>query len=93
EWEVSKRAGKVFLDANMNRAGASFSAPYSVRAKWGAPVSMPFTWDELDSVEANQFTLANAVDVVLGRDDPFAEVARGHGQSLRDARAAVGLDR
>ncbi len=93
EWEVSKRAGKVFLDANMNRAGASFSAPYSVRAKWGAPVSMPFTWDELDSVEANQFTLANAVDVVLGRDDPFAEVARGHGQSLRDARAAVGLGR
>lgn len=91
EWEVSKRTGKVFLDANMNRAGASFSAPYSVRAKWGAPIAMPFEWDELDTIEANQFTLANALDRILGRDDPFETLARGPGQSLADARAALGV--
>jgi bifunctional non-homologous end joining protein LigD len=55
EWEVSRRAGRVYLDANMNRAGASFSAPYSVRAKWNAPVSIPFAWDELDTVESALF--------------------------------------
>lgn len=91
EWEIPKRAGKVFLDANMNRAGASFSAPYSVRAKWGAPVAMPFSWGDLDEVEANMFTLADATEHVLGRDDPFRPVAEGAGQSLKHALADLGM--
>ncbi len=89
EWEVSKRAGKVFLDANMNRAGASFAAPYSVRARWNAPISMPFAWDDLDDVEPSDYTLGRAPEII-GRDDPFAPVANG-GRSLTKALASVGL--
>lgn len=90
EWEVRRRAGKVFLDANMNRAGASFAAPYSVRARWAAPISMPFQWDTLETLDPESFTLPSAVEHVLAAPDPFAPVAAGE-QDLRPAMADLGL--
>jgi bifunctional non-homologous end joining protein LigD len=89
EWDVGRRAGKVFLDSKMNRAGASLAAPYSVRAEWGAPVSMPFAWAELDAIEPHEHTLATALATIEG--DPFAPVAAGPGHSLSDSFAALGL--
>ncbi len=47
EWDTSKRRGRVFLDANQNARHKSLAAPYSPRAKPGAPVSLPMGWDEL----------------------------------------------
>jgi bifunctional non-homologous end joining protein LigD len=91
EWDVGRRAGKVFLDSKMNRAGASLAAPYSVRAEWSAPVSMPFRWDELDSVDPRDHRLDTALATIAAVGDAFDEVARGPGQSLRDAVAALGL--
>jgi DNA primase len=91
EWDVARRAGKVFLDSKMNRAGASLAAAYSVRAEWGAPVSMPFTWDELDEVDPAAHTLASALDRIAAAGDPFEPVWAGPGQSLTNAAAALGL--
>ena len=48
EWEVRKRAGKVFVDHNMNRVGANISAAWSMRPEPGATVSTPVTWDEVE---------------------------------------------
>jgi bifunctional non-homologous end joining protein LigD len=45
----SKRRGKVFLDYFRNSRGATAIAPYSTRARIGAPVATPLTWEELDS--------------------------------------------
>src|SRR5919206_1151278 len=46
-WQIKDRSGKVFIDHNMNRAGANIAAAYSVRPEAGAPVSTPLTWGEV----------------------------------------------
>ena len=45
------RAGRVFIDTNRNAQGQHIVAPYSPRARPGAPVSFPVGWDELDKIE------------------------------------------
>ena len=57
-WAVPKRAGKVFMDQNQNARFKSLAAPYSPRAKPGAPVSMPLRWDELGDAYPSDFTMS-----------------------------------
>ena len=68
---ISKREGKVYVDAFQNRAGQLMVAPYSVRPSPGAPVSMPIEWDEVTGKLHNgNFTIANALKRMqkLGHD-------------------------
>jgi bifunctional non-homologous end joining protein LigD len=53
------RADRIFIDTARNRAGATFAAAYTVRAKAGAPVSAPCTWQEIEdgTVHPQTFTL------------------------------------
>ncbi|MBE0597524.1 MAG: DNA ligase D, partial [Desulfuromonadales bacterium] len=43
----ARRQGKIFIDFFRNSRGATSVAPYSTRAREGAPVSTPLSWDEL----------------------------------------------
>jgi len=57
------RKGKIYIDYLRNNKAASAIAPYSTRAKPGAPVALPLAWEELKQLNAsNQFTLQNFSD-------------------------------
>jgi bifunctional non-homologous end joining protein LigD len=73
---ISKREGKVYVDAFQNRAGQLMVAPYSVRPSPGAPMSMPIEWDEVNGkLHNSNFTITNALKRMkkLG-DDPVLAV-------------------
>ena len=44
------RAGKIYIDTLRNGLGATAIAPYSTRARRGAPVATPLRWDELSRI-------------------------------------------
>jgi bifunctional non-homologous end joining protein LigD len=58
----SRRSGRIFIDYLRNARGATAVAPYSTRARAGAPVAMPVDWSELEGVPgADHFTLGEAL--------------------------------
>jgi bifunctional non-homologous end joining protein LigD len=57
----NQRKGRIFLDWLRNQRGATAVMPYSARAREGAPVAAPVSWEELDGIEgANRFTIRDA---------------------------------
>lgn len=57
----AKRTGRIFIDWLRNQRGATAVVPYSARAREGAPVAMPVTWEELDGFEtAHPFAIGDA---------------------------------
>jgi bifunctional non-homologous end joining protein LigD len=64
-----ERDGKVFVDST-RVGGATVVAPYSPRARAGAPVSFPVSWDDLDDIRPADFTIHNALGQ-LGDGDPW----------------------
>lgn len=67
-----KRKGKIFIDWVRNDRSATSVAPYSVRARKGAPISMPITYDELDIVKPNEIDIYAGMER-LKDDDPWKE--------------------
>lgn len=71
----AKRGGRIFVDYLRNARGATAVAPYSTRARAGAAVSMPVTWEELDQLaSAAQYTVENAPTRLASLDaDPWED--------------------
>ena len=90
EFLKSERGHRILIDTGRNGPGATFAATYAVRARPGAPVSAPCTWDELESgaAEPRSFTLKNVPERVAQRGDPWASLHE-HGQSLAAPLAKV----
>jgi bifunctional non-homologous end joining protein LigD len=51
EFSKVDRGGRIFVDTGRNGYSATFAATYAVRAKPGAPISAPCTWDEVERGE------------------------------------------
>lgn len=64
----AKRKNRIFIDWIRNGRGATSIAPYSIRARNGARVSMPIAWEELDTVAPDGVTMAGALTRISGTD-------------------------
>ena len=78
------RGARIFVDVGRNGYSATFAAAYAVRARPGAPVSAPCTWDELagGDVGPQTFTLRTMADRIARVGDLWGDLHAG-GQSLR----------
>jgi len=77
----ARRHGKILIDTLRNRRGATWVAPYSPRAREGAPVSTPLSWDEVTpKLKPERFTV-RTMAARLRMSDPWATM-EGTRQSL-----------
>jgi bifunctional non-homologous end joining protein LigD len=84
----ARRGGKIFIDHFRNGRGATAIAPYSPRAREGAPVAMPVTWEELAGLKAaNLFSIDDA-RARLSQADPWEDY-----DSVRQSLTKAGLKR
>jgi bifunctional non-homologous end joining protein LigD len=86
----AKRKGKIYIDWVRNTREATAIACYSTRARPGAPIAIPVTWDEL---EASSAPILESVREVLRRmadPDPWADFEAARRPLTRAALARVG---
>jgi bifunctional non-homologous end joining protein LigD len=71
----AKRGGKVFVDHFRNGRGATSVTSYSLRARPGAPVALPVSWDELGKIHGGaDWTAARVLRrLKSGAADPWAD--------------------
>ena len=74
----SGRSKRIFIDYLRNSREATAVAPYSTRARPGAPVSVPIEWSELGNLKAaNEYGVLNLMQrLARRRKDPWAGIAR-----------------
>jgi bifunctional non-homologous end joining protein LigD len=84
EIQKDDRGGRLFVDTLRNAYGHTAVAPYSVRARDGAPVARPVRWEDLEDrkLTARSFTMRNA--------EEWLEDAKASWQSFE--KSAVELD-
>jgi bifunctional non-homologous end joining protein LigD len=72
---VKNRKGKMYIDFLQNRPQATIAAPYSLRPKPGATVSMPLNWDEVKKgLKMQDFNIYNAIERIKSEGDIFKPV-------------------
>jgi DNA ligase D len=95
-WRKDRDPESLFIDYNQNARDHTIASAYSVRGNAEATVSTPISWDEIDAVEPNDFTIRTvpdrfaklgdlhaAIDDVAHSLDPLLEWAE------RDERAGL----
>ncbi len=82
----AKRKEKIFIDYLRNDRGPTSVAPYSTRARSGAPVSVPLAWEELTArLKSDYFTVANlSAHLAKQEVDPWGDLPKSR-QSLTAA--------
>jgi bifunctional non-homologous end joining protein LigD len=85
EFSKTDRGGRILVDTGRNAFHATFAAPYAVRAKPGAPVSAPCTWEELKNGAGPQsYTLRGMAARFANVGDLWSDMLTCQ-QSLRGA--------
>lgn len=78
EFSKVDRSGRIYMDTGRNGYSATFAAAYTVRAKPGAPVSAPCTWDEVErgTVGPRSFTIRNLPARIEAVGDLWADFGK-----------------
>jgi bifunctional non-homologous end joining protein LigD len=78
EARKEKRKGRLLIDVMRNSYAQTAVAAYAVRAKPGAPVSTPVTWEEVGSsrLTSDRYKLRNVFRLLAQRPDPWAGMFR-----------------
>ncbi|MFI2437004.1 non-homologous end-joining DNA ligase [Streptomyces sp. NPDC018693] len=79
------RGDRLYLDVQRNAYAQTAVAPFTVRARPGAPVAVPLGWDQLDDPDTGprRWTVADAAD--QARTRPWSGLTR-RGRALGPAR-------
>jgi len=78
EFSKSDRGGRILVDTGRNGYSATFAAAYAVRAKAGAPISAPCTWEEVQDgkVQPQTFTIRTIADRIAAVGDLWADMRK-----------------
>ena len=78
EFRKAKRGSRVYLDVARNGYAQTVVAPYSVRARPGAPVATPLDWDEVRTTRLtpDRWTISNIFRRLGAKADPWREINR-----------------
>jgi bifunctional non-homologous end joining protein LigD len=78
EFSKADRGGRILVDTGRNGYSATFAAAYAVRARPGAPVSAPCTWEELErgEVHPRSFTLRTMAARIASVGDLWKDLYR-----------------
>jgi DNA ligase D len=71
-WWKEERGRRVFVDFNQNCPHKTIFGAWSVRARLGAQVSAPFSWEELESIDPEALNLATVPSRLVEQGDPWA---------------------
>ena len=93
EFSKVDRGGRILVDTGRNGYSATYAATYTVRAKPGAPVSAPCTWEELErgDVGPRTFTLRNMAQRVTDVGDLWSDMLKKK-RSLNRALKTLAAD-
>ena len=91
-WWKEERGKRVFVDFNQNAPHKTVFGAWSVRARPGAQVSTPVTWEEIPEIHPDDLTLATLPARLETRGDPWADLD-DHPQSLEPLLAMHERDR
>src|SRR6266581_2570699 len=71
---AKRQKQQVYVDAMQNARGKTIAAPYSVRAKPGATVSMPLTWKQIEKgVKISDYTIKNVQGLIKKDGDAWKD--------------------
>ena len=78
EFHKVDRAGRILVDTGRNGYSATYAATYTVRAKPGAPVSAPCTWEEVErgEVAPKTFTLRTMAQRIAAVGDLWSDMLK-----------------
>jgi bifunctional non-homologous end joining protein LigD len=90
EFAKADRGSRIYVDTGRNGYSATFAAAYAVRAKPGAPVSAPCTWEEVErgTVLPQTFTVGTMAERVARVGDVWSQMG-DHAHALAHAIARV----
>ncbi len=86
-----KRKGKMLIDIFRNHRGHTTVAPFSLRGKFGAPISMPIFWDDLESLNSSQDYHIRNYQLYLEKKGDAWENMEAYAKNLHDAKTQINL--